>query len=139
MLLGRKHQYFWYFQALLFGTLSFLKYLPQASKVEKSALEESDKLALFYVLRSHPKNDQVEVIINSCGSLLHFLPSDGTGKSGSSLKETHSDWWVAITWSKVVMLGRHWSSSHRQSQADPRVMSGVEVWWRSGLRASALL
>lgn len=34
-------------------------------------------------------------------------PSEGAGNRGSSLKETHSDWWVAMTWSKVVMLKGH--------------------------------
>lgn len=53
------------------------------------------------------------------------LPSKGVGNSGSSLKETHSDWWVAMTWSKVVMLRGCCSSSRCRPQVDPRKMSGV--------------
>ena len=105
--------------------------------MEESGPEERDKLALFSISRSPQKNDQIEAIPSRCGSLLifslrrwKFLPSEGTEKGGSSLKETHSDWWVAITWSKVVMLGRCWSSSHCWPQADPRAMPGVG--WGSG-------
>lgn len=53
------------------------------------------------------------------------LPSKGVGNNGSSLKETHSDWWVAMTWSRVVMLRGFCSSSRCWPQVDPRKMSGV--------------
>lgn len=47
----------------------------------------------------------------SPGKCSSAAPSEGVGNSGSSLKETHSDWWVAMTWSKVVMLRGCCSSS----------------------------
>lgn len=140
MFIGRKQPILLVFPGPCLGP-QVLRCFLQASKWKNLDLKKVTNWLCFPYQDPPQKNDEIEAITSRCGSLLIFslrrwkfsLPSEGTGKSGSSLKETHSDWWVAITWSKVVMLGRCWSSSHCWPQADPRAMPGVG--WVGGLVA----
>lgn len=104
-----------------------------------------DQMAFFFffpLLESHPRMIKNQTQILSLEEILS-LPSEGAGKRGSSLKETHSDWWVATTWSKVVMLRGCCSSSPCWPQVDPRKMSGASraaaPWaWASSLSQTSV-
>lgn len=50
-----------------------------------------------------------------------MLPCGRTGRSSSSVKDTHSDWWEAMTFVRDVILAAGHSSSlrdHKEEEAE---------------------